>query len=138
MDPEPQNYLAGSAVLAWLQRHRAFVTSRITHAWRAVKDSLWARKCLRTLQASPLRVGGLIVMTAVVTNMGLLWVMGKVSTLLDFCLRGLLLALGLAGVMTASDWASVKQGSWVIRRLSVPRSGRSATATRISVSRRFR
>ena len=121
MEPKLQNYLAGSTVLAWLRRHRALVTSCITRAWRAVKDSPWARECLKTLETSPLRVGGLIVMTAVVTNIGLLWAMGSVSTLLGICLRGLLLALGLAGVLHAGDWATVKQGSWVIRTLTTPR-----------------
>ena len=63
----------------------------------------------------PVKTGGMIVFTAVLTNMGLSLFMGKEIGLFGWSLRGVLLVVGFWGMFCNVGWEELKRTSWFIK-----------------------
>lgn len=75
-------------------------------------------KTLRqTFFLSPLKVGGIIVITTIMVNLTLLIILQKQITLWGWWMRGLLLLIGISGLFCNADWPTIRSNSLILRKI---------------------
>lgn len=112
----PRNLWQGSRIAQW-------ITRRLTRYQAAVEDgcarirrrAAW-QAAAQTWRTAPLRAGGTLLITAVLTNWACLWIVGRRPDLVGVVQRLLLLTIGALAAGRTGDWAAVQQGSWLLRR----------------------
>ncbi len=60
---------------------------------------------------SPLKVGSIIVITTIITNLVLLVILQRQITLWGWLMRALLLSIGISGLFCNADWPTLKTSS---------------------------
>lgn len=110
MSGQKRDYFKGSCFVAWGGR----LGRRMRSATEACSEFLR----LEELRESPVRMWSLAVVTAVLTNGGLLWLWQRPVGVLGIVLRGLLLLAGLLGLNVFGNWRVLRSGSVLIRFFS--------------------
>ena len=120
------NYLKSSHIVAGLTRFRKAIASHTALIGRRHPVGLWRRAFRPALHASPLRACGVALVAAVLTRTALCVWLGRDFTRLGYGCTAILLMVGLAGVMTAAPWETVRQGSVVMRYVEKRRASAAA------------
>lgn len=94
----------------WILRKAQALTQKMT-------ANRWGRAFVQDLTVSPLRMGGMILAVAVLTNGIVLISLGRSLSGWGIAFRGMLLFLGLIGSASTSPLSSVRQGSHALRAL---------------------
>ena len=118
-----KDYLGNSRFVAFLKRIQEKERSRSERVWhqvRVVSGQIegWVEQCKR----APLRAGGIVLVSTVVTNALCVWVFQKEVGLWGKIFGAALLCAGLAGGACSGDWETIREGSLFLRFL-FPRRG---------------
>lgn len=67
--------------------------------------------------SKPLKVGGIIVITTIMTNLFLSIILQKQITLWGWVMRGILLFIGISGLFCNAGWPTIRNYSLILRKL---------------------
>ena len=111
-----RRHLEGSRIISWMWRRSQSMNRAAQRLSRRFALAMGIPERVSEFKAAPLRVGGAMVITAVVTNLLCLWLWKEVSAA-AMLWRVAFLCLGSLGLRNASAWDTVKQESALLTRL---------------------
>lgn len=113
----PRNFFEGSrimpVVLEWIKKlkHRATDSS----ATSILFSSAGSLKCV--FFSRPLEAGGIIIITSIIINLALSFILQKQIALAGWMMRGLLLFIGISGLFSNLNWQDLRGTSFVLRKM---------------------
>ena len=115
MTPQ-RDYLAGSRVVGWMRAIFWFWGRGDLIIRKVVQDPALS-SLLAAFQATPLKVLGMLMVAAAVTNLVMLQLLEKPIAGWGIVLRSGLAVLGIVCMRQGDSWEKVQQGSWILRVL---------------------
>ncbi len=114
---EPVPVFETSKVAQWILRKYNQITEKLL---RYSKESIFIISGIDTgesFQQKPLKVGGIILITAIPVNIFLIFITGSDVSYLGMGMRIVLFLLGLAGLYSDTGLETLKEGSVFIRKI---------------------
>ncbi len=110
-----QTSKATKIFLNWLN-YLKNVTIRLSVTSNCVTSTKTLRQALFL---SPVKIGGIIVITMIMTNLVLSVILHRHIALWGWLIRGLLLSIGISGLFCNADWLTLRNSSLILRKFCI-------------------